>query len=175
MKKIIVGILVAIYAIIAIFTTVCLLSFNDYRISEFGTTSLVIISNNELQPEFNKGALVIADSDVKIEKGDKVFFYDRSGTGVKISYAEVKDVETSTTNEKAYVLEGDYKVPAESIIGSSKSINTINGVGTVLSVLESRWGFLFLIVLPTLIAFLYEIVEVVSEIRNKKTNNKEEN
>lgn len=168
MKKTILSIIAIIYAIIAIFVTVCLLSFNDYRVSEFGNTSFIIMSNNELEPEYNKGDLIIASKDSKIEVGDYVFFYDRSGNGVRISYAEVKNIDVSTTGEKAYNIEGDYTLSSDYIIGSSTDLTVMHNVGTVLSILESRWGFLFLIVLPTLIAFLYEIVEVITEIRASK-------
>ena len=34
-------------------------------------------------------------------------------------------------------------------------------------VLESKWGFLFLIVMPSLILFIYQISVVISEIKNK--------
>ena len=36
MKRVIGNIIFVIYAIIAIFVTVCLLSFNQYKVSEFG-------------------------------------------------------------------------------------------------------------------------------------------
>lgn len=168
MKKTILSIIAIIYAIIAIFVTVCLLSFNDYRVSEFGNTSLIIMQNNELEPTYNKGDLIIASKDSKTEIGDYVFFYDKSGTSVRISYAKVENIETSTTGEKAYIIEGNYKLARDYIIGSSTDLTVMPKVGTVLSILESRWGFLFLIVLPTLIAFLYEIVEVITEIRASK-------
>ena len=45
-------------------------------------------------------------------------------------------------------------------------------MGTVLNVLESKWGFLFLIVFPSLLAFLYEITVVFSEIKNAKKEGK---
>ena len=41
-------------------------------------------------------------------------------------------------------------------------------VGTILGILESKWGFLFLIVFPSLLAFIYEIGVVVSDIKNNK-------
>ena len=44
----------------------------------------------------------------------------------------------------------------------------ISGVGTILGVLESKWGFLFIIVLPALLAFIYQISVVVSDIRGSK-------
>jgi len=45
MKNIIRNLLIVIYAVIAIFTTVCLISYNDQRVTVFGETSLVIIDN----------------------------------------------------------------------------------------------------------------------------------
>ena len=168
MKKTVLSIIAIIYAVIAIFVTVCLLSFNDYRVSEFGDTSLIIMKNNELEPTYKKGDLIIASRDSKIEVGNYIFFYDKTGTSPKISYAKVENIETSTTGQKAYVIQGDYKMSKDYIIGSSTDLTVMHNVGTILSVLESRWGFLFLIVLPTLIAFLYEIVEVISEIRASK-------
>ena len=53
MKKIISNILFAIYAVIAVFVTVCLLSYNDFKVTEFGDYSLVIIEDNELSPEYD--------------------------------------------------------------------------------------------------------------------------
>ena len=59
MKKIILNILFTVYAVIAVFTTVCLLSYNEYKISEFGDNSIILVTNDELSPDFNKGDLVI--------------------------------------------------------------------------------------------------------------------
>ena len=42
-------------------------------------------------------------------------------------------------------------------------------LGSILSLLESRWGYLCVIILPILIAFLYEIYSIVREL---KGNNK---
>ena len=53
--------------------------------------------------------------------------------------------------------------------------DSIPVVGTVLSVLESKWGFLFLIVLPALLAFFYQITVVVSDIKNSKEDKVSEN
>ena len=59
MKKVISNLIFIIYLIIAIFVTVCLLSYNDYKVTEFGDTSLIIVSDKKMQPDYNKGDLVI--------------------------------------------------------------------------------------------------------------------
>ena len=75
MKKIIGNILIIIYTVIAVFTTVCLLSFNEYKISTFGDNSFVLVTNDELLPNFKKGDLVIvkAGNKSKIAIGDNIF------------------------------------------------------------------------------------------------------
>lgn len=45
----------------------------------------------------------------------------------------------------------------------------------MLGILESKWGFLALIVLPSLIAFLYEVWEVIVGLKaNSKNKEKDE-
>ena len=48
MKKILSNILFVIYVVIAVFVTVCLLSYNDFKVTEFGDYSLVIITDDEM-------------------------------------------------------------------------------------------------------------------------------
>lgn len=176
MKKIIYNILFTIYAIIAVFTTICLLSFNEYRITEIGKNALVIIDDNSLSPDYSKGDLVIvnkAEKD-KTSVGDKVFFYSSHDRTVTVSLANVLKKEQITSTETTYTLDGNYDISSEYVIGPAKSSKIIKGVGSVLQVLESKWGFLLLIVLPSLIAFLYEIGVVISEVRgSKKSKSKE--
>lgn len=78
MKKIIGNIIFIIYAIIAVFVTICLLSYNEFKVTEFGETSLVLIDNEELQPNYNKGDLVIVNRDTRIRENDSIFFYNTS-------------------------------------------------------------------------------------------------
>lgn len=174
MKKVIWNIFIVLYAIIAIFVTICLLSYNEYRISEFGDYSLVIIDSRELEPEFAKGDLVITDRSYKVEEGQQVFFYKTNFGEVSISVAEIVERQEYTNGEVTYVLEGDNIIKEKNILGAVDKVKTIKNAGTILGVLESKWGFLVLIVLPSLIAFLYEIAELISDLRSG-SNKKEKN
>ena len=176
MKKVIKNTIIVIYAAIAIFVTICLLSFNDYRVTVFGNESLVIIDNKKLEPEFSKGDLVIVGGSLKLEVeiGEKVFFYNTYEKVISISVAEVIDKEVISSREVTYMLEGDRAISSEYIIGQTSETTRIPVVGTILGVLESQWGFLILVVLPALIALLYEIFEVVGEAR-KNSGNKGKN
>lgn len=176
MKKIIYNIIFGVYAIIAVFTTICLLSYNEYKVTEFGDNALIIVNDDDLSPDYEKGDLVIVNKAdrKKINVGDKIFFYMAEGREINIKLASVTNKEVITSTETNYTVEGDVSLSTSSVIGPASTTTRIAKVGTVLGILESKWGFLFLIVLPSLIAFIYEIGVVFSEIRDaKKEKNKE--
>ncbi|MDO5555532.1 MAG: hypothetical protein Q4G09_02440 [Clostridia bacterium] len=176
MKKVIRNVLIVIYAIIAIFITICLLSYNEFRITEFGQTSLILIDNDKLSTEFNKGDLALVKKATKeeIKIGDKIFFYNTYEKEISVSIAEIIGKEEITETETTYTLEGDKALSSEYVIGLADNAKTVGFVGYVLGFLESKWGFLFLIVFPTLLAFLYEIVEIIIEIKKQSKGKKEE-
>jgi len=170
MKKVIRNIVIVLYAIIAIAVTVCLLSYNEYKVTMFGQTSLVIIDNDKLEPDYNKGDLVIVDGSKEIKSGDKIFFYNKQ---LAITLAEVTKVEVVTETQTTYTLEGNVPISSDYVIGKTETSKTYGKVGAVLGVLESQWGFLLLVVLPAVIAFLYEIFAVITEVRGNKGNEEE--
>ncbi|MFR5683006.1 MAG: hypothetical protein ACLUD1_02845 [Clostridia bacterium] len=176
MKKAIKNVLIVLYAIIAVVVTICLLSYNEYKVTEFGDYSLVIVDNRELEPDYQKGDLVIVEKDNKIEIGDKIFFYNTYEQKIGVSYATVTGKEIITSKETTYTLDGQRSLSSEYVIGSENTSTRIGTLGTILGILESKWGFLFLIVFPSLLAFLYEIWEVVIELKaNSKKSSKKEN
>lgn len=171
MKKFFKNSLFIIYVLLAIFVTVCLLSYNEFKITEFGDYSLLIIREEGLEPDFNKGDLVIVNKKSKVLTGRKVFFYNTYDREIEIKLGEVEEIERVTDKESTYTLEGERKLSSQYIIGPAESADVIPGVGSVLGILQSKWGFLFLIVLPSLLAFIYQIGVVVSELKN--SNDKE--
>jgi len=166
MKRTLVNLIIIIYVVVAIFTTICLLTYNDYKVSEFGDKSLIIIREDDQDIEYKKGDLVIVGKSGYKDAvvGDTIFFYESQG--IKIAKIQEKNDygEAGTT----FVIDGNYRVVDDEIIGTSNNVKVISKLGTVLSVLQSKWGFLFLIVFPSLLAFLHEIYELILEITNKK-------
>lgn len=170
MKRLIYNIIFTIYAVIAVFTTICLLSYNEFKVTEFGDNALVIINNDDLSPQYEKGDLVIVNKAdrKKIKAGDSIFFYTTYEKEAVVNLGKVTNKEAITSTETTYTVEGDYMLSSESVIGPASTTTKIAKVGMVLAILESKWGFLFLIVLPSLIAFIYEIGVVFSEIKEAK-------
>ena len=175
MKKIIYNTLIILYALIAIIVTICLLSFNQYKVSEFDSTTVLIINTNNLKEKgFNKGDLVLVDTTQKQEPGEDIFFHATSELGkTTIDIQTLKDKQVSAvTGETTYVLENK-EIPSDLAIGPTKNSTRIGKLGTILSILESKWGFLILIVFPSLLAFLYELWEFIANVRAAKENEEE--
>lgn len=178
MKKTLSNILFIIYVVVAIFVTVCLLSYNDFKVTEFGDYSLVIISDEGLEPDFKKGDLVIVNKKSPIITGRKAFFYNTYDRKIEIKLGKIEAAEKVTATETTYTLEGERTISGQYVLGPSDTAEVIPTVGGILEVLESKWGFLFIIVLPSLLAFIYQISVVVSELRSsndkgKKANNEQ--
>ena len=66
-KKILLSLIVIVYFSFALFMTILVLNFNDYNVTQFDDTSLVIISEEVSHDDYKKGDLVIVKSE-KVEK-----------------------------------------------------------------------------------------------------------
>ncbi len=165
MKRTLGNLIVIIYVIIAITVTLCLLNYNDYNVTEFGNNTLILITDDSLDPDYKEGDLVIAKKGNlgKIEVGDKIFFYNDKD----IKLGEVKQVNTYEGMSTTFILDGNHQVIEDDIIGSEDNVKVYNKIGKILSILESKWGFLFLIIFPSVLAFLHEVFEVIVELGNK--------
>ena len=63
-------------------------------------------------------------------------------------------------------MDGEYEFSSQYVIGKVDNSKVYNGLGSVLSVLESRWVFLLVIILPVLLIFVYEIYAFVIEVKH---------
>lgn len=166
MKKKIGSIIIILYVIIAIFVTICLLSYNQYKVSVFGDKTLIIIKEDYEDMPYKNGDLVIVGLTGynKALPGEYVFFYKDN----RINIAQIIEKKDFGDAGIAFNVEGDYQVQQEDIIGTSNNQTVIGKVGSILGFIESKWGFLFLIVFPSLLAFLREIFELIMEVKGNK-------
>ena len=171
MKKVlkIIGIILgAIYCLIAITLTVCLLNYNDYNITELGDKTLIIVRDDDLEPNYQKGDLVIVKKNPnrEIVAGDKIFFYDDKEEQMTVNLGSVISKVNVTKTETTFTMNGDYPLSSEYVIGKTSTSKVYHRLGSVLSTLESRFGFLFLIIFPILVLFIYEIYAVIKEVKS---------
>ncbi len=167
------------YLVICAFATFCLLKTNDKGVVEIGDTSLVVMENDVLN-YYKKGDLVIVKyPDLNsIGNGEPVLFYDTSFNKNTVTLAKVTD--NKYVNEKEHTFSYKNESNEDKAFSSEYLIGNVNGsskmgfVGSVLKTMTSRWGFLFLVILPFLIVFLYEVYVIVKEFKKTLKEVREE-
>ena len=158
------------YIFLIIFITICLLSYNDYKVTEFGKYTLLPVVDDYLEPDYKVGDLLIIEKndldDVKL--GDIIFYY-RTARGITtVNYSPVIELERVTDTETTFTAVGDVRFSSSYFMGKADTIKVIPQLGKVIGLLQSKWGFLFLGVFPSLLAFLYTLYSVVAEVKNDK-------
>ncbi len=171
--KIVKNILIVIYALIAIFATVCLISLNQYRVTELGEYSLIYIDKYTNSDTFVKGDMAIVSSDYELQVGDEIFFYNAYEKVIHPVVGKILAEEVVNEKETTYTLDNDKSLSSQFVIGKVDDSIRVPFAGTAMKILESKWGFLFLVVLPVLVAFIYEIYSIVIELRETKKQTKE--
>ena len=178
MKRILGTIVFVIYSIIAIIVTVLLLSYNDYNCSQLGEYTVLVITDDSLEPEYKSGSILIVKntSDKNLQVGDEMLLY-------KVINSQEYEIVNKTLKSKAqqgrhitYTTTDDENYANDYFIGKSSDTIVIEGWGYLLSILESRWGYLFCIVIVSLLLFLQEMFELIMELKygggNKKKQSK---
>ena len=165
------------YILVILFITVCLLAYNDYKLTVFGDKTLVPVIDDDLEPSYTVGDLLIIKrnkiEDVKV--GDVIFFYRTRSGETTINFAPVTDLEELTATETTITVEGDFRLSSTNFIGKTESASVIPNVGRILHTLESKWGFLFLGVFPSFLVFIYTLYSVVLEFYDVRANKNKKN
>ncbi len=163
------GLLISIWVLVAITTTILLISYNDYSVSEIGSYSIFIVDSERLEPLYNKNDILIVKkvAENKYSVGDNAFFYlDNAADYIFINHGEITKIDEVEHGEDAYYF-GDDAVSYSRLLGPEKETKVCRGWGLLLSILESRWGFMFFIIFPTIFAVVYEIYSIVEEIKSE--------
>ena len=173
MKRVLGTILFVVYAIIAIAVTVLLLSYNDYNNSVIGDYTVYIVKDDSLEPEYKQGSILLIKetNDRNVQVGDKIFMYKVLNSSEYEVVNTTLQGKTQQGNHVVYLVDNDERYANEYFIGKVDDTIVIEGWGYILNLLESRWGYLFCIVVVSLLLFLQEVFELVMEI---KYLNKEE-
>ena len=165
-KNVIVGILLVVYFSFVIFMTVLLLNFNDYGVTEFGSTSLIIINDEISNDNYKKGDLVITKKQKidKLQLGEDIFAYKVDAKGnVSIDLGKLGNIypeENSISFENGSNFSMDY------VAGVPTKVHP--KIGTPLAIIESKWGFLFIVLVPSFLIFIYEVYSLIVEIKYGK-------
>jgi len=168
MKKIVGAILFVVYSIIAIAVTVLLLSYNEYNISEIGGYTVYIANNDALEPEYEQGSILLIEdtSDRHVKVGDEIFLYKVINSQEYEVIIRTLASKTQQGSRIAYTTDTGEIYSSDYFIGKVEDTSVIGSPwGTVLSIVESKWGFLFCIVIVSLLLFLQEVFDLIIEIK----------
>ena len=162
-KNFIIFVVVVAYFAFALFMTVLLLNYNRFNITQFGNDSLVMINENISNEAYQKGDLVIVKK-VKfeeMEKGQYLFTYRIDNR--RVATIQVGKIGTIYEEEKAITFENGETYSDEFIAGVE--VKKYPKIGGILSVIESKWGFLFIVLVPCFLIFIYEVYSLIIEIK----------
>ena len=167
MKKVLGTILFVLYAIIAITVTVLLLTYNDYNNSEIGGYTIYIVTDDSLEPTYKQGSiLLIKDTnDRNVQVGDEIFMYKVLNSSEYEVISTTLQGKTQQGSHTVYIVDNEERYASDYFIGKVDDTIVIEGWGYILNLLESRWGYLFCIVVVSLLLFLQEVFELVMEIK----------
>ena len=149
MRKVVFNVFICIYVVITIFITYILLSYNEHNIAEFNKFYLIS----------DKSDLVVVYKDSSINNDNYIYYYGNNG---KIKIGKVNSI-----SDGIYTLYNEYTLDKDNILGSKDNSKSYCVLGSLYHILTSKWGYLFIIVFPMLIAFIYEIYEIIKEIKKK--------
>ncbi|MBR6641952.1 MAG: hypothetical protein IKL08_07155 [Clostridia bacterium] len=167
MKKVLGSIVFVLYVTIVLTVTILLLSYNEYMCSEINGYTVYIVRDDMLEPHYVKGDLLLIKhvSDKNVNIGDKLYFYQNvSNNDYFVRYGEVTD-KIEMSRRTVYTIDGQYQYDSSYLIGEEDGSYVFHKIGGILAVLESRWGYLFFVVIITLLLFLEELYELYMEIK----------
>ena len=167
MKKVLGGILLVVYSIIAITVTVLLLSYNEYNCSEIGGYTVYIVNDDSLEPEYKQGSILLIKhtSDKNVQSGDSMFLYKVLSSQEYEFVVRTLDKKVQQGNHISYVADNSENYDSSYFVGKTSDTVVIEGWGFLLSLLESKWGYLFCVVIVSLLLFLQEVFELSMEIK----------
>lgn len=157
------AILIFVFLVFAITMSVLLLNYNDKGLTQFGDTTLVLVKGDLSSKNYKKGDLVIVQS-LKLDSikpGDEIFTYRVMTSGaveIDLGYVEKTSIE-----ENAVKFKNGSTYAMDFVIGKEKE--KYNNLGMVLSIIESKWGFFFMILIPCFIFFLWGVYALIIEIK----------
>lgn len=163
--KFLLGVVVTLYLACAVILTAFLLNYNEYNITVMFDNSLIIVED-ELKPYKEGDLLAVKMDDIsEVKSGDEILFYEVTNGIPSINLGKVTNVEVITDTERTFTINDNHDISSKALIGKADNVTVIEGAGKVLGFLESRFGFLLIIVLPTLILLLYEIYRFIIELK----------
>lgn len=167
--KFIWGCVEALIVVYVIFITSCILCRNKYGFTQFDKYTMVTMQEDTAKYviDAEPGNLLVVKYTNDINAGDVIYYYASLNDVYVVKSGVVKSVTEGDTTS-LYVLDDENKTSVASTRLLGKYANQYPTWGKVLDILESRFGFLFLVLLPIMIVFVYQVYEFVIILKYEK-------
>ena len=171
------SILEVIIIVYAILITSFLLCRNKYGFTQFGDytfENVNLVDERNIQGA-NKGDLLVVKNTNDIKVGDVIYYYAPFNENYIIRSDAVIAIEQDDYSALYTVHRGDADVTVASTRVLGKNPKVWPTIGGILDIVESRVGFLFLVLLPIMIVFIYQVYEFIVILRYEKIEEDTEN
>ncbi|MBR3199339.1 MAG: hypothetical protein IKG27_04930 [Bacilli bacterium] len=143
-------VLLTIYALFVIVTTILLFTFNKFSDSKIGNVTIADSERNI--STLKKGDLFIILNKDDIKVGDEILFYDTSSGTNFLNSEVVKKV--LDTDSLTYVIRDNEFLSSEYIVGTTSSSIHIPLLGYLYVFFTSKIGYLLFVIIPIIIYFI---------------------
>ena len=145
-------IIIIIYAIIM---TLFIFSKNKFGYTQIGKYTLVGVNNVEHDNISGSklNDLIVINKDLKISKGDNIYFYSILDDKYIVKNSDVKSYSSDI-----YVIDNNLSVASSRVLG--KKSFSIRFVGKLISLIDRKLWFTLLVLVPVLIVFLVQVIEL---------------
>lgn len=162
------GLIEVIIIIYVICITAFLLCKNKYGFTQIGDMTFITINEeaSEYLEESQKGdLLLVKENKDDITVGDKIYYYDTEDSTYVVKSNHVKEMKTSDSGMGVYVLDDEENSTIATTRAIGKYSTIYHTIGGILDILQSRLGFLLLVILPILLIFMYQIYALIVVIK----------
>ena len=192
--KIVLNVLLWVFLLFALFMMIFAFASisNDYGVPILGKKVVLSVVSDSMKDTIDKGDMIVGktltlEEKQTLKEGDIItFFADLNGDGTKeinthrivkvIGTGDDMGFRTKGDNAARYPVNVDddgYTVRLDDVICTWKEGDTQwHGFGSFLGFLQSRTGFLCIVVIPLILFFIYEIVRFVIMIVKVKGKDK---
>lgn len=166
-------VVIIFYVIIVTAFILCKNKYGYTQIGDYTFNNVSLIDERNIE-DSKKGDLLVVRNSNNIHVGDRIYYYAAYNEAYIIRSDYVISMESDDFSA-LYTIQRNGEntvVPSARVLG--KYSTNYKTVGGILEVLESRIGFLFLVLLPIMIVFIYQIYEFVVILRYEEVEAKEE-
>ena len=155
--------------------TCFILCRNEHGFTQFGeyTFDNISLTDERNIHDVKKGDLLIIKNSNDIKVGDMIYYYAVYNDKYVIKTNAVTKIEKDDFTN-LYTLNDEDGITIASTRVLGKYASRHSNLGAILDVLESKIGFLFLVLLPIMVVFIYQVYEFIVIIRYERNEDEED-